>query len=94
MGTAWHESHNVSLGFSRDDGGAPDTARAAVLYGNRGPYLRASRFQGVRPLQRKENSSRDLRRRLRVRLRYRTRPREEPTPLPGSGILTRFPFDR
>ena len=46
------------------------------------------------PLQRKENSSRDLRRRLRVRLRYRTRPREEPTPLPGSGILTRFPFDR
>ena len=33
MGTAWHEIHNVSLAFSRADGSAPDTARAAVLYG-------------------------------------------------------------
>ena len=40
------------------------------------PYLRASRFQGVRPLQRKENSSRGSRRRLLVRLRYRSSPRE------------------
>ena len=39
------------------------------------PYLRPSRFHGVRPLQRKENSSRDFRRRLLVRLRYRTGPR-------------------
>ena len=39
------------------------------------PYLRASRFQGVRPLQRKENSSRGSRRRLLVRLRYRIRHR-------------------
>ena len=38
------------------------------------PYLRASRFQGGSPLQRKENSSRDFHRRLRVRLRYRTWP--------------------
>jgi hypothetical protein len=94
MGTAWHESHNVSLGFSRDDGGAPDTARAAVLYGNYLPISGQADSRESFPLQRKENSSRDLRRRLRVRLRYRTRPREEPTPLPGSGILTRFPFDR
>ena len=36
------------------------------------PYLRTSRFQGVRSLQRKENSSRDQRQHLRVRLRYRT----------------------
>ena len=35
------------------------------------PYLRASRFQGVRSLQRKENSSWGSRRRLLVRLRYR-----------------------
>ena len=41
------------------------------------PYLRASRFQGVRPLQRKENSSRGSRRRLLVRLRYRSSPRED-----------------
>ena len=37
-----------------------------------GPYLRANRFQGRRPLPRKENSSRDSRQRLRVRLRRRT----------------------
>ena len=34
MGTVWHENHTVSLGFSRADKSAPDTARAAVLYGN------------------------------------------------------------
>ena len=37
MGTVRHESHHVSLGFSRADGSAPDTARAAVLYGNNVP---------------------------------------------------------
>ena len=33
MGTAWHENHTVSPGFSRADGSAPDTAGSAVLYG-------------------------------------------------------------
>ena len=33
MGTARHEIQRVSLGFSRADGSAPDTARPAVLYG-------------------------------------------------------------
>ena len=37
MGTGRHETHTVSLGFSRADGSAPDTARAAVLYGNNVP---------------------------------------------------------
>lgn len=37
MGTVRHENHTVSLGFSRVDGSAPDTARAAVLYGNNIP---------------------------------------------------------
>ena len=37
MGTVWHENHTVSLGFSRADESAPDTARAAVLYGNNVP---------------------------------------------------------
>ena len=41
----------------------------------RRPYLRPSRFQGVSPLQRKENSSRECRRRHRVRLRRRAWPR-------------------
>ncbi|KAI0220076.1 hypothetical protein LSAT2_028402, partial [Lamellibrachia satsuma] len=38
------------------------------------PYLRANRFQGVRSLQRKDNSSWDFSRRLLTHLRYRTRP--------------------
>ena len=37
MGTVRHENHTLSLGFSRADGSAPDTARAAVLYGNNVP---------------------------------------------------------
>jgi hypothetical protein len=37
MGTAWRDNYTVSLGFSRADGSAPDTARAAVLYGNNIP---------------------------------------------------------
>jgi hypothetical protein len=40
----------------------------------RHPYLRVNRFQGARPLMRKENSSQGSRRRLRVRLRYRSVP--------------------
>ena len=53
------------------------------------PYLRVNRFQGDGPLKRKENSFRGPRRRLRVQLRCRCE-----FPHPGSGILTRFPFDR
>jgi hypothetical protein len=34
MGTVRHEIHTVSLGFSRADHGAPDSARAALLYGH------------------------------------------------------------
>ena len=37
MGTARHENHTASPGFSRAGGGAPDTARAAVLYGSCDP---------------------------------------------------------
>ena len=69
------------------------------------PYLRTSRFHGHGPLRRRENSSRGSRRRLRARLRHRgfargavRRHRSSvdtpgPSPSPGSGILTRFPFD-
>ena len=61
------------------------------------PYLLAIRFHGVGSLTRKENSSQGPRRRLRVQLRCRTSdpPRERPEyPRSGSGILTRFPFDK
>ena len=37
MGTVRHEINTVSLGFSRADGGAPDSARAALLYGHNVP---------------------------------------------------------
>ena len=37
MGTVRHEIHTVSLGFSRADRGAPDTARAAVRCGDNVP---------------------------------------------------------
>lgn len=33
MGTVWHENHTPSLGFSRTDGRAPDSARDALLSG-------------------------------------------------------------
>ena len=37
IGTVRHENHTVSLGFSRADESAPDTAGSAVLYGNNDP---------------------------------------------------------
>ena len=37
MGTARHEINTVSLRVSRADRGAPDSARAALLYGNNIP---------------------------------------------------------
>ena len=37
MGTVDRENYTASLGFSRADAGATDTARAAVLYGNNIP---------------------------------------------------------
>ena len=44
---------SLSLGFSRADGGAPDAARTAALFGVGDPYLRASRFQASPPLTKK-----------------------------------------
>ena len=59
------------------------------------PYLLAIRFHGVRTLTRKENSSQGSCRRLRVQLRYRKFDAEASKyPRSGSGILTRFPFDK
>ena len=57
-----------------------------------GPYLRANRFQGRRPLPRKENSSRDSRQRLRVRLRHRTWHREAPISVSRFGNVNQIPF--
>ncbi len=95
MGTARHEIHCVSLGFSRVDESAPDTARAAVLYGYNVPISGQADSREVRPLQRKENSSRDSRRRLRVRLRCRTGPtccQGGPISVLGFGNINPIPF--
>ena len=97
MGTVRHENHTAFPGFSRAGGSAPDSARAALLYGGWGPYRRLNRFQGGRPLTKK----REL---------FRGPPPASPgafalprwrpsagvgalSPWPGSGILARFPFD-
>lgn len=72
----------VSLGFSRAGGGAPDATRPAALLGAAAPISGRADSRRVRPLQRKENSSRGRRRRLRVRLRRRTG-RAPETPPPG-----------
>ena len=59
------------------------------------PSLRASRFQGISPLQRKENSSRGPRRQSPSSLRVTASgPRRGRSLHPGSGILTRFPFGK
>ncbi len=60
-----------------------------------GPYLLSIRFHGVGPLTRKENSSQGSCRRLRIQLRCRRSNAEAiEYPRSGSGILTRFPFDK
>ncbi|KAG8177082.1 hypothetical protein JTE90_015734 [Oedothorax gibbosus] len=59
MGTDRHENYTISLGFSRANRGAPDTARDAVLLREQRPSLRTSRFQGHELLQRKDNSRKD-----------------------------------
>ena len=93
MSTTGHEYHRLSrifkdrrerTGHHKKCGALPDIK----------PYLQASCFQGESPLKRKENSFQGPRRRLRVRLRHRTRPTRGLYPCSGSGILTRFPFDR
>ena len=83
----------VSVGFSRVGGSAPDTARAAVLYGNPVSLSPGEPIPGIGSLTKKRELF----------------PGPSPTsptsfalphatlagqsPCPGSGILTRLPFD-
>ena len=84
----------VSVGFSRVGGSAPDTARPAVLYGNPVSLSPGEPIPGIGSLTKKRELF----------------PGPSPTsptsfalphatlagqsPCPGSGILTRLPFDR
>ena len=56
------------------------------------PYLATIAFQGLRSLQRKENSSTNLRRRLPVQLCCHVCVQRTLYPVAGLGILTQFPF--
>ena len=92
MGTAWHEIYTVSVGFSRADSDAPDTARAAVLYGARAPISGQADSRGWVPYKEKRTLpgvAADVSHFVCVTAHGR----KGLSPCPGSGILTRFPFD-
>jgi len=92
MGTAWHEIHTVSVGFSRADENAPDTARAAVLYGAKVPISgQADSRDGLLTKKRKLFPGLPPTSPTSFALPHIAP--EDKSPCPGSGILTRFPFD-
>ncbi|KAK2886018.1 hypothetical protein Q8A67_013307 [Cirrhinus molitorella] len=95
MGTARRETYTFSPGFSRADESSPDAAGTAALSRARAPISGRTHSRAPCPSQRKENSPRGPRQLLRVRLRRRTGRLAAPvSATPGSGIWTRFPFDR
>lgn len=94
MGTAWHENHTVSVGFSRADANAPDTARAAVLYGNPVSLSPGKPIPGSGSLTKKRELFPGLTPTSPTSFALPHVAREDQSPCPGSGILTRFPFDR
>ena len=94
MGTAWHENHTVSPGFSRADRSAPDTAGSAVLYGDNVPLSGQADSRECVPYKEKRTlpgAPADVSWFVCVAA---LTPRGGQSPCPGSGILTRFPFDR
>jgi hypothetical protein len=73
MGTAWREHYErLARTFKCRQSCTGHHKKCDALRVLQYPYLRLSRFQGFSPLQRRENSSQDSRRRIRDRLRYRT----------------------
>ena len=93
MGTAWHENHTVSVGFSRADRDAPDTARAAVLYGNPVSLSPGKPIPGSESLTKKRELFPGSRPTSPTSFALPHTAPEDQSPCPGSGILTRFPFD-
>ena len=97
MGTAWHEIHTVSVGFSRADKSAPDTARAAVLYGAVVPISGQADSRDWAPYKEKRTlpgAPADVPHFVCVAARGTPVLVGNQSPCPGSGILTRFPFDK
>ena len=91
MGTAWHENHTASLAFSRVGGSAPDSARAALLYGHNIPISGRTASRESVPYKEKRTlpgTPADVCELVCVAALAS----ERRSPCPGSGILTRFPF--
>lgn len=95
MGTVEHENRTISPGFSRADGSAPDTAGSAVLYGfnvhisGRADSMECDPYKEKRTLP---GTPADVT--WFVCVAALDSRKESQSPCPGSGILTRFPFDR
>jgi hypothetical protein len=85
---------NHSLGFSRDDESAPDTAKAAVLYGSNIPIARQSLSREYAPYKEKRTlpGTPAVVSEFVCVTALSPPPREGKFPQTGSGILTRFPF--
>ena len=93
MGTAWHENYTVSVGFSRADTDAPDTARAAVLYGNPVSLSPGKPIPGSESLTKKRELFPGSAPTSPTSFALPHMAPKDLSPCPGSGILTRFPFD-
>ena len=93
MGTAWHENYTVSVGFSRADADAPDTARAAVLYGNPVSLSPGKPIPGSESLTKKRELFPGSAPTSPTSFALPHMAPKDLSPCPGSGILTRFPFD-
>ncbi len=95
MGTVGHENRTVSPGFSRADRSAPDTAGSAVLYGynvhisGQADSMESDPYKEKRTLP---GTPADVT--WFACVTALDSHEESQSPWPGSGILTRFPFDR
>ena len=95
MGTVGHENRTVSPGFSRADGSAPDTAGSAVLYGHNVHISGQADSMESDPYKEKRTlpgTPADVT--WFACVTALDSHEESQSPCPGSGILTRFPFDR
>ncbi len=70
-GTIQHENHSLPRIFT-DPSTRTGHRKNRDAFWAPSPYLRLNRFHGVGPLQRKDNSSQGVDKRLRVRLRHRS----------------------
>ncbi|KAG8158697.1 hypothetical protein JTE90_023634 [Oedothorax gibbosus] len=82
MGTDRHENYTISLGIFKGQQRRTGHRKRRGAFTRTASLSRTSRFQGHELLQRKDNSSRVLRRRLRVRFAL-PHWSEGPSPCPG-----------